>query len=205
MPIERTSEVIRSGSVTNVTLALAVLHELGGAERFVDIEEIAYRLFELAPTRFGWRTREFPSWERARTALVHANQEARRRGKPPLAISNKDGEAWRLTADGVSVAREYAGDKLRRGVRTARAGKAADKVREIRRHQAFIRYCNGTPATELERHVVADLLLCPPDVSLAAIQRKVDVAKAAAVAIRDETVTRFLEEVQSEVTRKWSH
>jgi hypothetical protein len=194
--------------MSNVVLALTLLDRLGGAERFVDIEEVALEAFKLAPDRFGWRTRrDLPSWERVRTAFVHANQEAQRREIGPVLFSNKEGEAWRLTAQGVKYARENAGKVLdaTKGTRPIRRGGASvNRVRQIRNHPAFRRFMQGTLISEIERYQLADLLLCPPDSTEAAVMRKVDKAEAAAVDVDDQDVQRFLGEVEKEVGRKWS-
>jgi hypothetical protein len=196
-----------AASMSNVVLALTLLDRLGGAERFVDIEEVALEAFKLAPDRFGWRTRrDLPSWERVRTAFVHANQEAQKRETGPVLFSNKEGEAWRLTAQGVKYARENAGkiQAATGGARpTRRGGASVSRVRQIRNHPAFRRFMQGTPVAEIERYQLADLLLCPPDSPVAAVMRKVDTAEAAAVDVADEEVQRFLGEVENEVERKW--
>jgi hypothetical protein len=197
-----------ANSTSNVSIVLQVLDALGGAERFVDIEDVAADAFALAPDRFGWRTRKWASWERVRTAFVHANQEARRRGQPALVISSRGGDAWRLTAEGVSSVRANAngGAAEPDSSRPPRRGaiRSLERVRQIRRHEGFSRFAHGTPVAEIERYVLADLLLCPPDSSLAAVKRKVDSAKAAAVDAADETVLDFLERVEAEVERAWS-
>lgn len=198
----------QSNSDSNVTVALRVLHALGGAERFVDIEEVAAEAFALAPDRFGWRTRPWASWERVRSAFVHANQEARRRGQAELVLSSRDGDAWRLTAAGVALVRATVERAPAEGGPRAptRRGsvKSSERIRQIRRHAAFVRFTNGTPVSDIERFMVADLLLCPPDSTLPAVKRKVDAAKAAALDAADTEVLAFLSEVEVEVDRSWS-
>jgi hypothetical protein len=206
------NEVVAAGRTSNgesnVTVALRVLHALGGADRFVDIEDVAAEAFALAPDRFGWRTRQWASWERVRTAFVHANQEARRRGQAELVLSSRDGDAWRLTAAGVAIVRANA-ERSRAGggaARPLRRGsvRSTERVRQIRRHPAFVRYTNGTPISDIEKFMLADLLLCPPDSALPAVKRKVDAAKAAAVDAADDHLLAFLIQVEREVERSWS-
>jgi len=197
--------MLETEAISNVTLALASLYQLGGAEGFVDIEDVALSAFTLSPDRFGWRTRrDYPSWERVRTAFVHANQGEKRRGRSPLVISNTLGTAWRLTAEGVAfVHANYRTfgpqEQLRR-----RSGKAADRVRQIRHHAAFVAFSNGTPVVDIKRFQLADLLLCPPDSSIASVRRKLDAAKAAAVEQGDVAVTHFLDNVAEVLGTKWA-
>ncbi len=198
-----------AGDITNVALALAVLDQLGGATKFVDIEEVAVAAFKLAPDRFGWRTKkEYPSWERVRIAFVHANQNEQKRTGGALVIQSKEGTAWKLSALGVEFVRENAARTEKATGRRRPASSAASasgrRVKEIRRHSAFSRFTHGTPVAEIERFELADLLMCPPDSSMVAVERKVDAARAAAVDAGDELVARFLGEVAKEVGRKWS-
>ena len=195
--------------VSNVVLALSALDQVGGAVKFVDIEDVALEAFKIAPDRFGWRTRkEFPSWERVRTAFVHANQSQQRRTAPVLVVSNTDGSAWRLTAEGVAFVRENAAktEKLtgRKRARASSSSPSGRRVREIRKHRVFTKFAHGTPISEVARFELADLLACPPDSPIGAVKRKVDQARAAAVDVDDVEVVEFLGEVAKEVQRQWS-
>jgi len=195
--------------VSNVILALASLDRLGGATKFVDIEEVALEAFKLAPDRFGWRTKkQYPSWERVRTAFVHANQNEQRRGAQLLVISNTDGTAWKLTAEGVNSVRTNAGKAEaatgRKRAAISPTGPSARRVREIRNHPTFQRFQHGTAVADIERYELADMLVCPPDSSASFVKRKIDSALAAARDVQDEEVERFLGEVSKEVGRKWA-
>ena len=208
MSAERVPVVGGTSDVTNVEIVLAVLDELGGATKFVDIEDVALGSYELAPDRFGWRTKKMPSRERVRMALVHANEHEQKRTGAVLVIQNKDLTAWKLTALGVAFVRENA-PRTKKATGRGRAvpnaqSATARRVREIRRHGAFGRFLHGTPVAEMERFELADLLLCPPDAGVTGVQRKVDSAKAAALDVGDEQVVRFLDEVAKEVPQKWS-
>lgn len=194
-------------AVSNVTVVLRVLDSLGGAEEWVDIEDVAAMAFSLAPDRFGWRTRSWASWERVRTAFVHANQDSAKRRRQPLVTASQDGNRWRLTAEGVKTVRstvfpegtDPASSVSRRG-----SSKSAERMRQIRRHPAFQRFANGTPAADIERFQIADLLLCPPDSAAEAVHRKLDLAKAAALDSADQEALQFLQAIEGEVDRRWS-
>ena len=194
--------------VTNPALALAALDHLGGAERYIDIEDVAIEAHGLAADRFSWRTRrEFPSLERVRTAFVHANQTEQRRGGPPLVISNRDGSSWKLTAEGIALARSNSARiqaATGRAAPARRTGRTSERVRQIRRHPAFGAFTHGTPVADIPRHELADLLICPPDSPADAVIRKVSAAKAAAVDVDDIEVKEFLDQVAGEIGRKWS-
>jgi hypothetical protein len=198
-----------ANDVSNVLLALAALDHLGGATKFVDIEDVAIEAFKVAPDRFGWRTKkEYPSWERVRTAFVHANQSEQRRGATALVISDTEGSSWKLTADGVTFVRKNAAKTAAAtGRKRSRAGAASPsgrRTREIRRHSAFTRFLQGASVSDIERYELAEVLVCPPDSSAALVMRKLDVARAAALDVDDADVLRFLTEIAREVGRKWS-
>ena len=195
--------------VSNVHLALAALDQLGGATRFVDIEHVAIEAFKIAPDRFGWRTRkEYPSWERVRTAFVHANQNEQRRRAPTLVISDTDGSSWKLTADGVAFVRKNAArTEAATGRKRSRAGAASlsgRRIREIRKHSAFTKFSQGATVADIERYELAEVLMCPPDSSAILVMRKLDMARAAALDVDDKEVAHFLTEIAKEVGRKWS-
>lgn len=82
--------------------------------------------------------------------------------------------------------------------------KSAERMRQVRRHAAFQRFANGTPASEIERFQIADLLLCPPDSAAEAVHRKLDLAKAAALDSADHDALQFLQAIEGEVDRRWS-
>jgi len=191
--------------LSNVLIALQALDDLGGAAGFVDIEEVTLRAYELAPDRFGWRTKPYPSWERVRTAFVHANQQARRRGQGILVISNKSGDAWRLTAQGLQSSRAAPRSSIKTTVaRGKRTGRSVSRVRELRRHALFKRFSLGTPASDFARYELADLLLCPPDSTLDVVVRKLDAAQAAARDVSDAEVGQFLDLIRIGVHQQWS-
>lgn len=194
-------------TVSNVTVALGVLDSMGGSEGWVDIEDVAAQAFAIAPDRFGWRTRPWASWERVRTAFVHANQDSARRNRSPLVTASQDGNRWRLTAEGVRAVRAVGlSQGTGRAPAVTRRGstRSAERVRQIRRHSAFQRFANGAPASDIERFQIADLLLCPPDSAADAVRRKLDLAKAAAVDSDDKEVGSFLHAIEAEVDRQWS-
>ena len=54
----------------NADLIVWALHLCGGAERWVDVEELYLKAFELAPARLSWRTREdLPDYKKCAKAL----------------------------------------------------------------------------------------------------------------------------------------
>lgn len=59
-------------TVTNSDLCVYAMYLVGAAERPVDVEEVHFKLFELAPKKFGCRTRpEIPQMRNTHTAFGH--------------------------------------------------------------------------------------------------------------------------------------
>src|SRR5258707_1596412 len=66
--------------LSNIDLVVYALFKLGGDERKIHTEEIAYEAYSLAKERFGWRLRRFrdmgfPDKEPVRRALMDAAKE----------------------------------------------------------------------------------------------------------------------------------
>ena len=59
-------------AVTNNDLCVYAMYLVGAAERPVDVEEIHFKLFDLAPKKFGCRTRpDIPQMRNTHTAFGH--------------------------------------------------------------------------------------------------------------------------------------
>jgi hypothetical protein len=55
----------------NPEILIWACHLLGGGSKLVDVEDIYFKAFELAPKRFGWRTRpDIPNFKKANQALI---------------------------------------------------------------------------------------------------------------------------------------
>lgn len=193
--------------VTNEDLVLAMLRQLGGAARYVDIEELTLALFEVAPARFSWRTRrDLPEREVVRFALVHANQRARREGRKPFLGSRDQSRQWRLTAAGVEESKlsaERSARALAGGQPSKQTGKSHQRVSQVRKHAAFAAFSNGSPASDFTHDQLADLLLVPPDAPVLVAQGRLDGIRAAALDVADAGVVAFVDAVEKEVARKW--
>lgn len=145
----------------NPELLPFALFELGGAGEFVDVEDIFYRGYELAPERFGWRTRALPNYKTLSKALRDLEQHS-----PGLFLKTSDGLRRQLSAEGIEWVRSHqAAFKTLRGTPaknppTRRPGqRTLNTLRDSSVVQAFLR----GEEPELKRFEVADLLVCSPD------------------------------------------
>ena len=78
------------------------LFQLGGADHFIDVEDLFIRCFELAPERFGWRTCPYPNYKSLSKAL--RDYEAK---FPSHLVKSPDGHGRQLSAHGVRWLQEH--------------------------------------------------------------------------------------------------
>lgn len=91
--------------LTNIDIALYALYDLGGHEKKVHTEEVAYRAYELAEERFGWRLprfreKRFPDKEPVRIALMDAAKVKNHQlvdGRSGVEAKGKDVDGWFFT------------------------------------------------------------------------------------------------------------
>ena len=85
-----------SQGIPKAEIFVWALFRLGGASKFVDVEEVYVAAFELAPLQFCWRTRrDLPDLKKCSKALRDA--EAR---TPPLLAKSSDRYKRQLTPEG---------------------------------------------------------------------------------------------------------
>ena len=85
-----------AGDVTNADIFLWALNRLGGANKFIDVEDVYVEAFKLAPLRFAWRTKkDLPDLKKCAKAL----RDAEAREPTPVAKSS-DRYKQQLTVSG---------------------------------------------------------------------------------------------------------
>lgn len=90
-------------SFTQEDLAVLAVYLLGGGSAPVDTEDVAIKINDLAPGRFGWRKYpENPNLELVRVVLSNC-----KKSKQPL-LQGKGNTGWGLTQAGLKRAREIA-------------------------------------------------------------------------------------------------
>jgi hypothetical protein len=82
--------------IANWEIFLWALGILGGADTFIDVEDVFIRCFDLAPKRFSWRSRpDLPDYKKCSKALRDAEAKG-----PHLLLKTQDGLRRQLTAEG---------------------------------------------------------------------------------------------------------
>lgn len=92
-----------STEANNTDVFIWALYLLGGSEKSVDVEEIYLKTFEIAPLRFGWRTRpDIPNFKKTAKALQEIEAKSHFGLLQKIGANNR-----RLTAAGVRWIDDY--------------------------------------------------------------------------------------------------
>lgn len=190
--------------LSNVDVAVYALFRLGGHERKLHTEEIAYEAYELAKERFGWklpqfRRKDFPDKETVRFALEDAAKEKNGclvEGRSGAESKGKDTDGWRLTPAGASwVIKnkdriEHALGQTRPQTRTVDAGRFR---RQIVKQPLFHKFAAKGELVGESPYDLTDMLNTSPDASKGVILTKFTSLRSAAELVGDEEILRFLD------------
>jgi len=186
-----------AADVANWEIFLWAVSQLGGSSAFIDIEAISLQCFEVAPARFGWRTRpELPDYKKCAKALQEA--EARR---PSMLIKTRDSFGRQLTAEGQRWVDENA-QRLSKilvagiPVPEPKSRPTSRMLAEIERSRPFLLWKENGVTPE-EKWRMAEVLRCSPDSSSHTWADRLESARAVAYAAEKKTVLRFLDEVRA--------
>jgi hypothetical protein len=149
-----------ASKITNADLFLYALYQLGGAGKYIDVEDVFMEMWRLAPARFSWRKYQQPNYKITSKAIVDIDQ----RGDGDLLLG--DGNSRQLSARGV----DWIEQRLKQFERIASGeGSAAPEHRpsqrlvvELSKSPVVQAFLDGADV-ELERGEVAMLLRCAPD------------------------------------------
>lgn len=87
----------------NADIFMWACYLLGGTSKLVDVEDVYFKAFELAPKRFGWRTRpDIPNFKKTNKALIEVESRSHQ------GLLQKMGpNARRFTPEGVAWVEKY--------------------------------------------------------------------------------------------------
>jgi len=190
--------------LSNIDVAVYALFRLGGHERKLHTEEIAYEAFELAKERFGWklpqfRRRDFPDKEPVRFALEDAAKEKYGclvEGRSGAESKGKDTDGWRLTPTGAGWVRknkdriEQALGQTRPQTRPVDAGRFR---RQIVKQPLFRKFVEKGELVGESPYDLTDMLNTSPDAAKEVISTKFTTLRSIAELVEDEEILRFLD------------
>lgn len=185
--------------VTNSDVFLWALYELGGAETFIDVEEVFIRAFKLAPLRLSWRTQpDLPDLKKCSKALRDAE------GRKPKLLVKQGPEMRRLTVEGQKWI-ENNFDRLAESLNSDRVVQAprtrvpARLVNEALQSEAFRLWQQSGVVTN-EKWRVAEILRCSPDSSRTVFHERLETLRSAAYATGRFDALAFLDVLAKERT-----
>lgn len=160
----------------NPELLLWSLYVVGGSERFVDVEEIYLKTFEIAPARLSWRTRrDIPDYKKCAKALQEV--EDPKRSSFVGAMDKKGSYQRRLTNVAVKWIQTHEAhftELYRAGtVRSATNQDDHKLMRALDRSEALAAF-RLDPNVKLSEFLVADALGCLPGSSDATYAQRFD-------------------------------
>jgi len=182
--------------IDNLDLIPFALYELGGAGKFIDVEDVFLHCFELAPERFRWRKHNLPNYKTLSKAL--RDFEGRR---PNLMLKTEDGLSRQLSREGLDWVTErldeYRAVLARPGSNPPTRRTEHKFLNEFASHTLVKQYEKGTQVA-LSKYAVADLLLCAPDSPVAIWRERLETLKSAAHAAGRPRLVDFLDYVSGE-------
>ena len=141
-------EAIKPPSIThnNSDLSFYACYLAGGYERWLDVEELYLKAFELAPARLSWRTRpDLPDYKKC-NRIFEVNDPSRgknlqrlilKRGKYQCKLS-EEGYAWCLQYASILQSLYKSGV-----VPTAAVQEASRMIRNLEKTEAFKKFINS--------------------------------------------------------------
>jgi hypothetical protein len=178
--------------VPNWEIFIWALQLLGGATRFVDVEDVFLKCNDLAPTRFSWRTRQdIPEYKKCAKALRDAETR-----NPSLTVKKaKDPFKRQLSVEGqawIKQNHQRLEKSLAVKTTTALHTKGTKKViTEILRSKQF-KVWKSAPSIKLESWQIADLLHCSPASPIAIRISRLQHLRSVAQALNAQDVIEFL-------------
>jgi len=189
--------------VNNNDLLVWALFLLGGIERWVDVEEMFLKAFELAPARLSWRTRpDIPDYKKASKALQHIESTDHRwhpllekRGPHERKLSIA-GQAW-CEKYGPQLSELYSGDAVVSSPKTQKAGR---RVSDVEKSELFERW-KSDPTTQLHEHELAVIFRCLPGSPRATWVGRFDETSVAAARNGRTDISEFVEAARATICK----
>lgn len=190
-----------SEAIANNDVILWALYELGGADQFVDVEDVFLKAFEIAPRRFCWRTRpDLVDYKKCSLALGELGRRIPRplinQGEYMRMISI-EGQQW-IEENFERLAEELGKD---RDVRATRRRSTGRLLSQVVRSPVYIAWLSDGEMTA-EKWKVAELLKCAPDNAKSVFQERVNTLKSAAYSAGQSEVLAFLEQLVND-RKEW--
>lgn len=166
----------------NADLLVWACFSAGGYERWIDVEDLYLKAFELGPNRLGWRTRpDLPDYKKCAKALQEVEDPKR---SDHLGLFLKQGQYTRkLSDEGLEWCTAYKSllESLYGGgfVPSQSVSELARIIAAVEKTDAYRRFVS-TGKVDVELWVLADALQCMPNSSTAVWMDRLDRLRLAA-------------------------
>lgn len=190
-----------SSSHNNADLLVWACYTAGGFERWLDVEELYLKAFELGPRRLAWRTRpDIPDYKKCAKALQELEDPKRsdhlglflKNGRYSRKLS-ETGLTW-CTSNAVLLDRLYGGGQ----VLPQSTSDSSRIVLQLEKSEAFKQFKSSKIATT-ETWLIAEAIQCLPDSSPSVWSASFDRVQAAAVVCNRNDVSEFVVEARKRV------
>ena len=192
-----------STNPNNPELLIWCLFLLGGADKFVDVEDLFMKAFELAPARLSWRTRpEIPDYKKCAISLYEI--EDPKRSAFTDSILKNGAYQRKLSIAGSNWCETYSSHFAKLySLGIVPSAAIQDDGRIIRSIESSTIYVNflKNPQIELPLYEIADLFRCMPDANDAVWASRFDLAEHAAKRNGRDSVILFIHKCRDVVVR----
>lgn len=160
--------------MSNMEIAVFVLHQIGGAQRHIHTEDVALECYRLFPSKFSWeKYPEHPDAEPARHGLFDASRAKYGR----LTRGNKK-IGWMLTPAGVDRARELMpliSNLKGTDVRIRATRQEEDRfLNALEKHPALQQFAKTGDFEGIRPHQIASFLQCSLDSGVEVMRRRAE-------------------------------
>ncbi len=174
---------------------------MGGYERWVHVEELFLKAFELGPNRLGWRTRpDIPDYKKCAKALQTVEDPKR---SDHLGLLLKKGQYERkLSDEGLKWCQSYESllSFLYAGVVKSQSNTVmANVISALDKSTAFRTY-NQTKKVDMEMWELAEALRCLPSSTRDVWMSRLDRLKAAAQQNGRDDIVEFVDKARDRVS-----
>jgi hypothetical protein len=188
----------------NADLLVWACYVLGGYERWIDVEELFLKAFELGPNRLGWRTRpDLPDYKKCAKALQEVEDPKR---SDHLGLLMKQGQYTRKLSDaGLKWCSNYKSllERLYGGgfVPAQSRSEMAVVLAAVEKSEAFRKYSNEMQE-QVEIWELADALQCMPTSSRDVWMARLDRLRLSADQHGRQDVIEFIFHVRERVNKE---
>ena len=193
--------VANGRQLSNVDIAVFALHQLGGVNRKVHLEEIASECHRLAPKRFGWELPRFQAFPDKKAAYYALNDAVKPKhgglvGRMGTRSKVKGGQKFWLTEQGAKWVKGHeervADGLLKTQLSDTPRRKAEETLRVVKGAKAFVHFRAKGGVDGLTVYDLANFLGSMYETSPSAVRKKFAEMKTKAELTDDGEMSEFL-------------